>query len=167
MLGRVLDRGRSVKLLVVNQTRYKFGAHATTMLINDHVNARLCEYGTGVKTVVVTLYYPPKTRPSRSVGGFWEFWDKVRRCPRVTFYKAKHQIEVQFVCKGISVRSIEADRHLTRDEAAIVATSIASALELIRPKVRQVGKFDYDRFLCDAQSALHELPAVLEEYLKA
>src|SRR5262249_28305577 len=135
-LVRSAAEGCCVKLIVVNQTRFVHGGHATTMLINDFVNARLGNYGSGVEMVVVTLLYPPTTRPSRSAAGFADFWNMVRRSPRATFFRAKQRIGVRFVCPGVSVRSIEADGHLTLGEAARVVTATASALELIRPIVR-------------------------------
>jgi hypothetical protein len=155
-----------VKMVVVNQTRYLHGAHATTMLINDFVNGRLGHYGSGVERIDVTLLYPPKSRPGRSPGGFAGFWNMVGRSPRATFLRAKRRIDIRYVCSGVSVRSIEADGHLTQDEVAKIATAAASALELIRPKVRPDDRFDHDAFLRDAQSALFELPEAIQPYLK-
>jgi hypothetical protein len=155
-----------VKLLVIKQTRYTYGAHATTMLVNDFVNARLGNYGSGVEKINVTLLYPPKSRAGRSPGGFGNFWNLVSRSPQATFFRAKQRIDVRCVCPGVSVRSIEADGHLTRDEVAKIVTALASALELIRTKMRPADRFDYDRFLSDAMSALLELPGAIQQYLK-
>ncbi len=157
-----------MKVIVVNLTRYVGGAHATTMLINDYVNAHLADYGPAVESVEVTVVYPPKSHPGRwSSGGFADFAATVRRSPRVTFYRAKRRIEVRCVCRGVSVRRIEADGHLNADETASVAETVSAALELIRPKLRPGASFDYERFLRDAQAALLRCPRELERVLGA
>jgi hypothetical protein len=155
-----------VELLVINHTKYMYGAHATTMLVNDFVNSRLGNYGSGVEKINVTLLYPPKSRPGRSSGGFGNFWNLVSRSPQATFFRAKQRIDVRCVCPGVSVRSIEADGHLTQDEVVKIVTTVASALELIRTKIRPADRFDFDRFLLDANSALLKLPGAIQQYLK-
>ncbi len=155
-----------MKMLVVNMTRYLYGAHATTMLVNDFVNARLGNYGPEVEKIDVILLYPPRSRPSRSLGGLAEFWNLASRSPQATFFRTKQRIEVRYVCPRVSVRSIEADGHLTLDEITQITTTGAAALELIRPKVGPADQFDYDSFLRDARSALLGSPGAIQQWLK-
>jgi hypothetical protein len=155
-----------VELRVINHTRYVHGGHATTMLVNDFVNARLGNYGPGVEMINVTLLYPPRSRPGRSPGGFGNFWNMVSRSPQATFFRAKQRIDVRCVCPDVSVRSIEAVGHLTQDEAGKIVTAVLSALELIRTKMRPTDRFDYDSFFWDAKRALLELPGAIQQYLK-
>lgn len=156
-----------MEFLVVNQTKYLIGAHATTMLVNDFVNSRLGSYGSAVKEVEVTLLYPPK-RPARQVtpGPFdAEFRRVVRHSPRATFYRAKRRVEIRYVCRGVSPRSIQGDSHLTLEETRRVTAAVCEALELLRTRFRPADKFDAAGFLADAQAALAKCPAAIRRWL--
>jgi hypothetical protein len=153
-------------MVIINQTKYLYGGNATTILVNEFVNAQLGNYGPGVERIDVTVVYPPKTRPGRSPGGFSNFWKMVSKSPQATFFRTKQRIDVRCVCRDVSVRSIESGGHLTLQEVNKIATTVASALELIRPKVRLADRFDCDSFLRDAKSALLELPTAIQQVLK-
>jgi hypothetical protein len=155
-----------VQLVVVNQTKQMSGAHATTMLVNDFVNARLGSYGPGVEEVWVTLLYPPKSRPGPAADPFGaEFLRLLKRSPRVTFFRAKRRIEVLAVCRGVSPRSMVGDGHLTPDEAERLVAAVAEAVELIRPRVRPTDRFDCDAFIADARKALARCPRAIRRWL--
>lgn len=153
-------------LFIVNQTKYMVGASATTMLVNDYVNARLGTYGSGIKDVEVTLLYPPK----RLAGAPTDLFDKefrrvLRATPRVTIFRAKRRVDVRFVCRGVSPRSIAGDGHLTFEEATNLVTAASEALELLRSRFRPADKFDVEAFLSDAQGALAKCPNAIKKYL--
>jgi hypothetical protein len=155
-----------VKLVVVNQTGLMSGAHATTMLVNDYVNARLGTYGPGVAEVWVTLLYPPKSSPARAARPFGaEFLRLVQRSPRVTFFRAKRRIDVLYPCRGVSPVRLVGDGHLTLAEAERVAAAVAAAVGLIRPRVRPADRFDCEAFLADAQGALARCPRAIRRWL--
>src|SRR5262245_56684048 len=134
-----------MEFLVVNKTKYMSGAHPTTMLINEYVNARLGDYGPAVKEVEVALLY----QPSRVVGPpadpfDAEFRRVVGLSPRVTFYRATRRVEVRSVCAGVGPRSIQGAGHLTPAKVALVVTAVSEALELLRPRFRPADQFDVE-----------------------
>jgi hypothetical protein len=155
-----------VHLAVINAAKLVSGAHATTILVNEYVNARLGNYGPAVAEVWVTLVYPPRgpARPGDSFDA--AIRKRAARCPRVTFFRAKRHVDVSAVCRGVSGTRIGGDGHLTRAETECVTETVSEALELIRPRVRPADGFDADAFIADAQAALAGCPAALRRYLE-
>lgn len=155
-----------MELLVVNRTKYVLGAHATTMLVNDFVNARLGDYGPAVEQVEVTLLYPGSSRRGSGADPHdADFWRLVEQSPRVTFSRAKRRVDVRWVCRGISPRSIAGDGHLTPEEADQLVAAVSGALELIRPRFKPTDPFDVQAFLADAHDALDQCPAAIARWL--
>lgn len=155
-----------MELLVVNQTKYMMGAHATAMLVNEYVNKRLGSYGPAVEMVEVTLLYPPKRLAKLSPGPFdAEFRRILRLSPRATFYRAKRSVEIRCVCPGVSPRSIQGNGHLTFDETVRVTAAVAAALELAASKFKPADRFDAAGFVADACTALAECPAAIRRRL--
>jgi hypothetical protein len=155
-----------MNLLIVNQTKYMLGAHATTMLLNEYVNARLGNHGPAVKEVEVTLLYPPKRMAGPPTGPFDAEFRRVHRAsPRVTFFRAKRRVDIRHVCKGVSPRSIAGDGHLTFEETTNLVSAASEALELIRSRFRPADKFDVEAFLSDAQEALAKCPNAIKKWL--
>lgn len=151
---------------IVNAAKLMHGAHATTMLINDHVNARLGRYGSAVAEVCVTLVYPSRGKPTGTSPFETEIYRLAASCPRVTFTRPKRRVDVRAICRGVGVRRIYGDGHLTRAETAALTETVSAALELIRPRVKPADKFDADAFVADAQVALAGCPAALRRYLE-
>lgn len=153
-------------LWVVNAAKLMYGAHATTMLINDHVNAQLGSYGSAVKEVWVQLVYPSRGKPTGTSAVETEIYRLAASCPRVVFSRPKRRIDVRVICRGVGVRRICGDGHLTRAETAVLAETVSAALELIRPRLKPADKFDADAFVADAQAALAGCPAALRRHLE-
>lgn len=155
-----------VNFLIVNQTKYMVGAHATTGFVNTYVNARLGNYGSAVRDVEVRLLYPPK----RLVGPPTNHLDvEFRRLaglsPRVTFFRAKRRLEIRSVCTGVSPRRIAGDGHLTLVEVTRLVAAVSQSLELARSRFRPADRFDYSGFLSDAQRALARCPGAIRWWL--
>ena len=151
---------------IVNAAKLMHGQHATTMLINDHVNARLGSYGAAVAEVCVQLVYPSRGKPTGTSRFETEIDRLAASCPRATFSRAKRKIDVRVLCRGVSVRRICGDGHLTRAETAVLAETVSAALELIRPRIKPADTFDVGAFITDAQAALAGCPAALRRYLE-
>lgn len=143
-----------------------FGAHATTMLINDFVNGRLGHYGPAIHEVNVMLVYLPKSGLNTSTDGFSDFSKKVRRCPRATFFRAKCRMETLCLASGVNAEAIEAQGQLTKTDVVRVASAAATGLDLIRPKFVVADTFDCVSFLADAKKALTDVVEAIECYLK-
>ena len=152
-------------LWIVNAAKLMHGAHATTMLINDHINAQLGSYGPAVKEVWVQLVYPSRTKPTGTSRMETEIYRLAASCPRVTFTRAKRKIDVRVICRGVSLRRLYGDGHFTLPETTILTETVSAALELIRPRIKPADKFDVDAFIADAQAALAGCPAALRRYL--
>ncbi|MFO0797524.1 MAG: hypothetical protein U0804_08595 [Gemmataceae bacterium] len=150
---------------IVNAARPMHGQHATTMLINEYVNARLGRYGSAVKEVCVQLVYPSRGMPTGTSPFETEIDRLAASCPRGTFRRAQQRIDVRVLCQGIGVRRICGDGHLTRAETAVLAETVSAALELIRPRIRPADRFDVEAFLTDAQEALAGSASALRRYL--
>ena len=146
-------------LTIVNHAPNLYGAHATTMLVNDFVNGRLVSYGPGVEEVWATLLYPGSSRLEE------RFQRLVTQSPRVTFFRAKRRIEVRCVCRGVSARSIYSHGHLSRAELSCLTTTVSESLELIRPRIRPGDQFNFPAFLGDAQDALVKCPRALRRWV--
>ncbi|MGL6072669.1 MAG: hypothetical protein ACRC8S_00780 [Fimbriiglobus sp.] len=156
-----------MKLFIINQTSYMYGAHATTMLINTYVNSHLGDYGPGIEEVHITIVYPPKTVRSAARNGFGEsFWKIVDRCPSVRFLRAKRRVDILSLCSDVSVRSIQGDGHLTKSEATKVALTTIAGLQLMAAKIKTDDQFDFETFLIDATRILIEVPDAMERYLQ-
>jgi hypothetical protein len=152
-----------VKLQISNHTRYVCGGHATTSEINAYVNARLGNYGSAVESVWITLIYPSSSPRGDGAPGF----DKmIAQAPRVTFFRAKRKIDVRVLCNNVRPKSIEADEHLTCEEAQYVVNALIAALELIQPRIRDADQFDYEAFLADAKTILSSCPADIAKWLR-
>ena len=154
-----------MRFLIVNHSPLVLGAHATTMLVNDFVNARLGKYGPGVKFVEVRLLYPFRTRgPSTHLAA--EVAKLAAASPRATFRRPKSEAQVRVVCRGVTATRIAGDGHLTPDEATAVTETASAALELLCPKFAPADRFDVGSFLTDAQAALAACPAAIRRYLR-
>lgn len=152
-------------LWIVNAAKLMHGAHATTMLINDHVNAQLGSYGPAVKEVWVELVYPSRGKPTGTSPFETEIYRKAASCPRVTFTRAKRKIDVRVLCRGVSLHRLYGDGHFTLPETKVLTETVSAALELIRPRIKPADKFDVEAFITDAQAALASCPAALRRYL--
>ncbi|QDU22788.1 hypothetical protein [Urbifossiella limnaea] len=150
---------------IVNAAKLMHGQHATTMLVNDHVNARLSNYGSAVKDVCVELVYPSRGKPAGTSRFETEIYRLAASCPRVTFRREQRRIDVRVLCRGVGVRRICGDGHLTRAETAVLAGTVSAALELIRPRIKPADKFDVEAFLTDARDALTGSASALRRYL--
>lgn len=155
-----------MKFLLSNQTRYVYGAHATTTLINDFVNTRLGNYGPGVDEVNVVLVYLPTLGPSTATDGFSDFSKKVLRCPRATFFRAKRRMDILCFVSDVNAETIESHGHLSKTDAVSIASAAAASLDLIRPKFVETDAFDCDTFIADAKKALTEVVDAIEGNLK-
>ncbi len=154
-----------MEFLIVNAAKLMRGAHATTMLVNDYVNARLGSYGPAVVEVEVELVYPSRGKPTGTSAFETEIFRLAASCPRVRFSRPKRKIDVRVLCRGVSVRSIYGDGHLTRAETAALTETVSGALELVRPRVLPADRFDAGAFIADAQTALAGCAAALRRYL--
>lgn len=154
-----------MQFLIVNHAPLVFGAHATTMLVNDFVNARLGRYGPGVKLVEVMLLYPSRSRGSSNHLAA-EVAKLAAASPRATFRRPKAEAQVRVVCRGVTATRIAGDGHLTPEEATAVCETASAALELLRPKFKPADRFDVESFLADAQDALARCPAAIRRYLR-
>jgi hypothetical protein len=154
----------TMKLLVTNHSPLVYGAHATTMLINDFVNERLGDYGGAVDGILVMVIYPGNSpRP----GGAPGFAQLVQRAPRVTFYRGKRKIDIRVLCAAVAPHSIEGNGHLSRAETASVISTISAALKLIQPRIKATDDFDVDAFLQDAQAILADCPRQIAKWLRS
>lgn len=154
-----------MQFLIVNHSPVVLGAHATTMLVDDHVTARLGRYGGGVTEVEVRLLYPFRARkPSTHLAA--EVAKLAAASPRVAFQRAKKRVDVRAVCRGVTAQRIAGHDHLTPDELAAVVATTTDALELLRPKFKPADRFDVEAFLADAQAALAACPAAIRRYLR-
>jgi hypothetical protein len=165
-VSRRENGGVNVRLAIVNQTKYLHGAHATTCLVNDCVNARLGNYGSAVEEIWITVLYPPKSRTSPATDPFdAEFRRLVKRSPWVTFSRTKRRIDVRCVCRKISARSIAGDGHLSPEEVVLLVATVSEALELIQPRFRPTDEFDFEGFLADARRALARCAGGIRRWL--
>jgi hypothetical protein len=154
-----------VELTIVHYTRYMYGAHATTYLVNQYVNRRLGDYGPAVDELWIEFLHPPRSRPPKPDHLDREFWGKVDRSPRVTFHRARRRIDLRQVCRLIGPSAIVRDGHLTEKQLTLLVDEAADALELIRPRVKPDDDFDVERFLTDARKALARCPARLRKVI--
>lgn len=156
-----------MEFFIVNETRLMAGAHATTMLVNDHVAARLGSYGPAVTEVEVRLLYPPKAARATSPNTTGaDFTRRVKRAPRVTYNRAKRAVAILYVCRGVSPPRLLADDHFTLAETEAVVSAASAALELLRGRFTTADhQFDGDAFVTDAQTALAGCPKAVRRYL--
>jgi hypothetical protein len=157
-----------MKLYIINRAKLLYGAHATTMAINDYVNPRLSNYGGAIKQIDVVLVYP--SRSSRAAAASDPFAVQlerlVQRAPRATFYRQQRRVELLQVCRGVSGTRISGNGHLNFDETTRLVKSASDGLELIRPRLQPQDEFDFDSFLDDARDALARCPKALKRLLE-
>jgi hypothetical protein len=156
-----------MQLYIVNRAKLVYGAHATTMAINDYIAKRIGDYGPAIETACITVVYPSRSRRRKTPDPFADHLQRViDRAPRATFYRQKQRVELLCLCRGVSGERISGDGHLNFDETSRLVATVSDALEMIRPKLRPADDFDLDAFLDDARDALARCPKALKRWLE-
>ncbi|PHQ34791.1 hypothetical protein [Rhodopirellula bahusiensis] len=112
-------------------------------------------YGDAVQEIDITANLRSRTgKPRRTLENlFKQFHEFIETLPLVTFRRKKQKLEIQFLSEHFSDQD-DIHSNASPDNLHSAAQEVATALILVRKRVKKSDNFDVDRFLADATSLL-------------
>jgi uncharacterized protein YfeS len=142
-----------------------YGASCIYSFVADLLTIRLDNYGNDIESIELFAHLRSPIRNPRPTleGLFDEFHEYLKRLPTITFRRNRKRVEIRFLSKHI-VDTDDDEWKPSADQCNIAAGEVATALQLLKKRIKPTDEFDIERFLADAKELLSKKIDSIEEW---
>lgn len=146
-----------MEVLILAQSYDCYGGCAIYSVVGDLLTTRLGDYGSAVNSIHLTAHLSSQIRnPRRTLEElFDQFHDALKKLPKVTFRRQLRRIEIEFLSPHFHASDHEYLKPSV-EKSNLAAGEVATALELVRTRLKRADDFDVEQFLKDAKGILKQ-----------